>query len=250
MQPVVENGGKERLRRMYDIQGDRPDKARALGNMQPGDGAKYTGGKVQLTGRRNFRRLGERLGLDLEGNPELIYDMEISTAALFTGMLEGLFTGKKLDDYTDLSGNLDAVKARRVVNGSDKAEDIASLYRRWLDALQAAVRDYQPMPAEPLPIAKEAPATNPVTPTEAQLPPDWEQFRRWQEQQRIKATTKPIWQSKIVITAGATLASIALTRYGIDLPPEQITDIITGLSTGGLTLATLFRLFYTTKALR
>lgn len=249
MQPIPEYGGKERLRRMYDITGDRPEKARELGNVNAGDGAIYTGGKIQLTGRRNFRTMGQRLGIDLEGNPSLIYDLNVSTAVLIVGMSEGLFTGKHLGDYTDLSGNLDFVKARRIVNGTDKAEEIAALARRWLAALEAAVRDYTPenSPQQQANIEAE---NSPPTQFESPLPPDWDQYQQWVEQQRRKAMTKPKWQSKIIITAVATVGSIALTRLGIDLPPEQLNDAITAIATSGMTIVTIVRLFYTNKALR
>lgn len=42
-----------------------------LGNTQPGDGRRYKGrGLIQLTGRANYRQLGQTLDLDLEGHPE------------------------------------------------------------------------------------------------------------------------------------------------------------------------------------
>lgn len=47
-------------------------KAHELGNTQPGDGFKYRGaGPLQLTGKANFKRYGDRLGLDLVNNPDL-----------------------------------------------------------------------------------------------------------------------------------------------------------------------------------
>jgi len=49
-----------------------PAKARALGNTQVGDGAKYKGrGFIQITGRYNYKKAGKALGLPLEQQPEL-----------------------------------------------------------------------------------------------------------------------------------------------------------------------------------
>jgi len=49
-----------------------PSKARRLGNVHAGDGARYHGrGFIQLTGRENYRRAGRALGLPLENQPEL-----------------------------------------------------------------------------------------------------------------------------------------------------------------------------------
>jgi predicted chitinase len=50
-----------------------------LGNTHPGDGKRYKGrGPIQLTGRNNYRKAGEALGLDLEGNPELASSPEVA----------------------------------------------------------------------------------------------------------------------------------------------------------------------------
>jgi len=44
----------------------------ALGNTQPGDGARYKGrGIIQLTGRLNYTKFGPLVGLDLVNNPDL-----------------------------------------------------------------------------------------------------------------------------------------------------------------------------------
>lgn len=50
-----------------------PRKAKMLGNKQVGDGARYHGrGYIQLTGRDNYKRAGQALGLPLEEQPELV----------------------------------------------------------------------------------------------------------------------------------------------------------------------------------
>nr|WP_186072152.1 glycoside hydrolase family 19 protein [Burkholderia gladioli] len=48
-------------------------KATELGNTHPGDGFRYRGGGLlQITGRYNFREMGQKIVVDLEGNPDLI----------------------------------------------------------------------------------------------------------------------------------------------------------------------------------
>ena len=56
-----------------------PRKAKMLGNKQVGDGAKYLGrGYIQLTGRDNYKRAGQALGLPLEEQPELVERPDIA----------------------------------------------------------------------------------------------------------------------------------------------------------------------------
>jgi putative chitinase len=50
-----------------------------LGNTQKGDGVRYKGrGIFQLTGRANYRQIGNLIGADLENNPELAETPKIS----------------------------------------------------------------------------------------------------------------------------------------------------------------------------
>ena len=62
----------------YDIR-FAPKKAKALGNTKPGDGAKYKGrGYIQLTGKYNYKKAGDALGLPLAEKPELVEKPEIA----------------------------------------------------------------------------------------------------------------------------------------------------------------------------
>ena len=64
----------------------RYDGRKTLGNMQPGDGARFRGrGLIQLTGRRNYTHYGVLLGVDLAGHPEraAAFPLAAETAACF-----------------------------------------------------------------------------------------------------------------------------------------------------------------------
>lgn len=99
--------------------------------------AYYGRGYVQLTWGTNYRRMGQRLGLNLYGNPDLALDPDTAASILVVGMIEGLFTGVKLSDV--FNGTVeDPVKARRIINGTDKKDLIAGYYTAFLGALNAA----------------------------------------------------------------------------------------------------------------
>jgi predicted chitinase len=68
---LKEFGGRADFKK-YDPK-HNPRKAKMLGNKQVGDGARYHGrGYIQLTGRDNYKRAGQALGLPLEEQPELV----------------------------------------------------------------------------------------------------------------------------------------------------------------------------------
>ncbi len=84
-----------------------------LGNIHPGDGMKYKGrGFIQLTGRANYRHYGEKLGIDLEGNPDLALDPTIAARILALYL-----NGKSEKIRHALVDHKDLALARKYVNG-------------------------------------------------------------------------------------------------------------------------------------
>lgn len=78
-QAVVGGGQSAIAERVY---GNR----QSLGNVHPGDGYRYRGrGIVQLTGRTNYRRAGQAIGVDLEADPDkaAILDVAVKAALWF-----------------------------------------------------------------------------------------------------------------------------------------------------------------------
>ncbi|WP_287716586.1 hypothetical protein [Microcystis sp. M31BS1] len=126
MQPIVERGS----RRYFDKYEPGTKLGRELGNTRSGDGYLYRGrGYVQITGRKNYARASLELESDLIGYPDRALNAALAAKILVVGCTEGWFTGKKLSDYPDY------VNMRRVVNGTDKAEQIAGYARTFERAL-------------------------------------------------------------------------------------------------------------------
>lgn len=146
MQPIHEYGGDAYFFRMYDPEGERGDFARRNGNTQPGDGVRFHGrGYVQLTWRSNYERMGQLLGVDLVGNPDLALDPRIAADIMFVGMERGLFTGVGLPRF--FSGSTANWKgARAIINGDGDADrngiadsiDIGCLGQSFHEILRAA----------------------------------------------------------------------------------------------------------------
>jgi hypothetical protein len=117
MQPVVEYGGESYLK-------SKP--------YYPW----YGRGLVQLTWEENYQKQDTKLGLNgaLMKNPDLALDPVIATKILLLGMADGDFTGKRLGTYftSDLT---DWYNARRIVNGTDRAQDIAAYAEKFHNAL-------------------------------------------------------------------------------------------------------------------
>lgn len=124
MQPVREMGGESYLRskRYYPWVGE---------------------GLVQVTWEVNAKKFGAKKPGDLLTWP-------IALEAAFRGMIYGIFTGKKMSDYIG-DGKRDYIGARRIINGTDKAKQIALIAEGFRDALIQS----KEAPKVPAPVTKD-----------------------------------------------------------------------------------------------
>ncbi len=140
MQPIREKGGEAYLRSKpyYPWVGE---------------------GLVQVTWETNHRKFGATA-------PGQLMTWPIALTAIFDGMTKGMFTGKKLDDYIK-GDRCDYVGARRIVNGTDRDEDLSKYAHIFEAALRAA--NYlgvapQPrptIPSEPMVVLRPDPVPAP-----------------------------------------------------------------------------------------
>ena len=95
-----------------------------------GEPAYFGRGLVQLTWESNYRKYEVITGAPLLSDPDLLLDPRLSLLILVHGMKTGTFTGAPLEKYIN-PRQCDYINARRVINGTDKAEHIAGLAKQW-----------------------------------------------------------------------------------------------------------------------
>jgi putative chitinase len=98
----------------------------------------YGRGYVQLTWDYNYRSFGEKLSNRLLYEPSLALDAEVAYRIMSLGMRQGSFTGVGLSKYIN-ADKCDYVNARRIINGTDKAQTIAGYATKFESILRASV---------------------------------------------------------------------------------------------------------------
>lgn len=107
--------------------------AKILGNDDAKDAFNYRGrGLVQITGEDNYTKFG------IADNPDKALEIDTAIDIMFRGMLNGMFSGRKLGTYVN-DINYDFIKARCTVNGVDRAKMIAEYAEKMLIILKTAL---------------------------------------------------------------------------------------------------------------
>ena len=138
---------------------------RRLGNTAPGDGRRFKGrGLIQLTGRYNYARAGDDLGLDLLGDPDLAAQpvLSLRIACLY-------WRWRDLNRWADVD-NLRAV-TRKINGGYNGLADRQRYLNKAKEWLGAQPRDH---------LTWTSAAVERMTFIPLPKPDDWwDRMRRW-----------------------------------------------------------------------
>ena len=134
--------GKTVYRRVVSVEEIGKGKGKPYGSKIKYSKIKYTNpdklyfgrGFVQITWHEVYEKFGKLLKMDLLGNPELALNPTIGAKIAVLGMRDGLFTGVNLERYFNDS-RTDAISARKIINGTDKAELIEGYYKVILNQI-------------------------------------------------------------------------------------------------------------------
>lgn len=164
----------------------------------------YGRGKPQTTWKRNYQTLDRLYNIGCVQNPSVLLDLKVSTKVMVEGMLAGIWTSRKLEDYWD-GETFDFIGARRIINGTDEAQLIAGYAQQFLYALEQATSAPQRVSLIDQPDSEEEadrqaePELVDVVPEPVTTPPE------------EQATGKPWWKSSTILSSLAAMGTTATT---------------------------------------
>ena len=99
-----------------------------LGNVNKGDGVRYKGrGPIQLTGRANYRKYGQELGIDFENNPAIVALPSVGMLVACKYWSENnLNVFADYDDVTTITRRINGG-----LNGFDDRKNKLSMIKGW-----------------------------------------------------------------------------------------------------------------------
>ncbi|MFK8328427.1 hypothetical protein M2D63_000205 [Pseudomonas sp. BJa5] len=114
----------------------------ALGNVEPGDGAKFRGrGYLMITGRANYQRYGEALDIDLVESPDKAAEPAVAAAILVR------FFKDKEERFVQALAQNDLARVRRLVSGGTmQMQQLNARYAVYLELLQSPAPDLHQVP--------------------------------------------------------------------------------------------------------
>jgi putative chitinase len=127
--------------RVYGI--GNPKKSREFSNTKPGDGYRYRGGGImQTTGKSNYRRMGQKCGVDFEANPALVCTAEHALKPALAEWTEGKLN--VLADRSDLNGI-----TRKINGGYNGLEDRKAWFKKIRPLIDEVDFEFKPETVKP-----------------------------------------------------------------------------------------------------
>ena len=147
--------------RVYGIGNKK--KSKELGNVNAGDGYKFRGGGImQTTGRANYRRMGEKCGVDFESNPELVCSADHALKPALAEWTEGKLNERA--DKNDLKGI-----TRRINGGYNGLADREAWFKKIRPLIDSV--DFKPGTKPYVEMAEPAKTPPDVAPLKKKAPP-------------------------------------------------------------------------------
>tara|TARA_R100000231_G_scaffold36124_1_gene31995 strand:- start:902 stop:3718 length:2817 start_codon:yes stop_codon:yes gene_type:complete len=112
------------------------------GNTAPDDGYEYRGrGFVQLTGKANYKTMGDRLGIDLVKSPDLASDPKIAAQIYASWIKKSPVNGKGIENFDSFDSAYKAINPRETRKQREVRRNNINKYagdgniREWADSI-------------------------------------------------------------------------------------------------------------------